>query len=194
MVKIGVLSLQGDFEEHLRVLDKLGLEGVEVRKCEDLLGVEGLILPGGESTTISKLLDSTGLRGLIETRVASGLKLMGTCAGLILLSRSVRGDGRVKTFGFLDITVERNAYGSQVHSFYGPVRFVWKGKEEVRKSVFIRAPKILSVGEGVEVLAFGPGGEVVMVRNDFALGLTFHPELTDDTEVHEYFVEMIRSG
>ena len=190
MPLIGVLALQGDFAEHVGVLRRIGAEACEVRTPQDLNGVSGLIIPGGESTTISKLMDEWGLRGPLTRLAASGAPVWGTCAGLILLAENVT-DGTVPTLGLLDVDVQRNAYGRQVDSFETEVPFPALGWDAV-KAVFIRAPIITRVGAAVAVLARLPNGEAIAVKQRNILGSTFHPELTSDTRFHSYFAGLAK--
>jgi 5'-phosphate synthase pdxT subunit len=186
-VKAGVLALQGAFREHREVLDALGVEAVEVRAPEDLGALDALILPGGESTTMSLLLDTSGLREPIADRLADGMPALGTCAGMILLAREVV-DGRPdqRSFGAIDVSVRRNAYGRQRDSFEaalavdGLVGGPFPG-------VFIRAPRLESLGEGVEVRATHEGYPV-LVREGPVWVASFHPELSGDLRVHELFL------
>lgn len=188
---IGVLALQGDFAAHQRALERLGVSTRQVRKPEDLEGLSGLILPGGESTTLLKLLESSGLREAIVAFHGRGYPLFGTCAGLILLSRQVLGPEQ-PSLGLIDVTTIRNAYGRQKESFEttGEARF---GEETPLPMVFIRAPRIVRLGEGVTPLAFCRE-ECVMARQDKVLVAAFHPEMTEDPRVHRYFLEMTNGG
>ncbi len=172
-MKIGILNIQGSVAEHLEALRKLDVEAVLVKKPEDLRGLDGLILPGGESTTIGKLMDFAGLKKEIKQSVKSEMAIWGTCAGAILMAQ----------LGLINIEVERNAYGGQQESFETDVDFEGKNIP----AVFIRAPKILQVGGDCEVLAKYED-DVVAVREGKMLATTFHPELTDDLTVHRYFV------
>jgi 5'-phosphate synthase pdxT subunit len=176
---IGVLALQGDFAEHMAALKRLGVDAREVRTPGDLHDLSGLIIPGGESTTISKLLDRWGLREPIVRFALDGRALWGTCAGLILIAKRVT-DGTVRSMGLLDIDVQRNAYGSQLDSFETDVAIPAFGASPMR-TIFIRAPVITRVGPSVEVLASLPDGTPIAVRNGNILGSSFHPELTQDT-------------
>ncbi|MGA0788873.1 MAG: pyridoxal 5'-phosphate synthase glutaminase subunit PdxT [Ilumatobacteraceae bacterium] len=185
---VGVLALQGAFSNHLSILATLGVEGRAVRLPVDLEGVDGLVLPGGESTTMSMLLDSSGLREPIAELLERGLPVLGTCAGLILLSRRVR-DGRAdqRGFGVLDVETTRNAYGRQNESFESTVDLRAQGSIP---GIFIRAPRIVEVGPGVEVLGT-LHGEPVLVRDGGAIGCAFHPELSGDTTVHRLLIDQI---
>ena len=184
--KVGILAVQGDFEAHGVVLAKLGVEHVFVRTSGDLAGVDALILPGGESTTQLKFLTEEGLEKAIREFSARGGAFFGTCAGAILLAREVRNPPQ-PSLGLADLVVTRNAYGRQVASEVraGASRL----KPEPLEMVFIRAPIIEQVGPGVEVLAESEG-RPVLVRQGRVLAATFHPELTEDTTVHEYFLRM----
>lgn len=187
---IGVLDLQGDVREHVAALDELGARSRLVKRPEDLDGLDGLILPGGESTTLSMLLESTGLFDAIAARVGAGdLPVFGTCAGLILVAREVL-DGRPdqRVFGVLDAVVRRNGYGRQRQSFEADVA-LGSGEGPALPTVFIRAPFVISVGGDVEVLA-ELDGVPVLVRQGAVLACSFHPELTTDRRVHRLFVEM----
>ena len=186
---VGVLALQGAFASHVRALTELDVPTREVRTPEHLDGVDALVIPGGESTTISKLLVSTGLHAPISERLATGLPVFGTCAGMILLADDVL-DGRPDQIGFgvLDIAVRRNGYGRQVDSFETDVAV--DGLDEPFHAVFIRAPKVESVGSDVEILA-AHDGVPVLVRRDRVLAASFHPELTDDTRLHQLFLTLV---
>ncbi len=189
---VGVLALQGDFYEHLRMLKELGVEAREVRNQDDLAKVGRLIIPGGESTTIDQLLAKTGLDRAIQARVADrrggGLPVYGTCAGAILMAKRVGNAGGVKGLGLMDMVVERNAYGRQAESFEAELDVKGIGKV---KAVFIRAPVIQSVGKGVEVLAKFEG-KPVLVRQGNLLAGTFHPEIEGERAVHRLFVGLGR--
>lgn len=188
-LKIAVLALQGDFREHRKMLDKLGVESFEVRQASDWQKEkDGLILPGGESTTMLKLLNELGLMEMIKNDLQNGLPVYGTCAGLILLSSVVVGEERER-FATMNITTRRNAYGRQLGSFYTE-DFV-KGIDHKVPMTFIRAPYIESVGEGVEVLA-SVDGHIVAARQGVQLATSFHPELNEDTSVHQLFLDMIK--
>jgi 5'-phosphate synthase pdxT subunit len=178
-VRIGVLALQGNFREHIATLAGLGVEAVEVRKPEHLEGLDGLVVPGGESTTIGRLI---GLYSFEEPLRKFPGAMFGTCAGMILMAR----DGLI---GHVDIGVERNAYGRQVASF--EANFPLEDEERPLPGVFIRAPRVSDVGEGVEVLA-ELDGDPVLLRQGRFLVASFHPELTDDTRVHRRFLDLVR--
>ena len=196
MHKVGVLALQGASQRHAEALSALGAHPVEVRTPEDLSGVEGLVLPGGESTTMSRLLDLSGLFEPLAERLRGGMPAFGTCAGLILLAGEVL-DGRPdqRSFGVLDVAVRRNAFGRQVDSFEADVDV--DGLAGGRfPAVFIRAPVVERVGEGVEVLASIPGvpgpegltSRPVLCRQGPVLAAAFHPELSDDLRLHKLFL------
>jgi 5'-phosphate synthase pdxT subunit len=179
-VKIGVLALQGNFREHAAMLRRLGAEAVEVRKPEQLEGLDGLVVPGGESTTFMRLMR---LYGLEEAIRRFEQPILGTCAGLIVLDRD--------HLGLVDVEVARNAYGRQVSSFEADLDLA--GEDKPLRGVFIRAPRVTAAGEGVEVLA-DLDGEPVLLRQGRFLVATFHPELTDDTRVHELFLDSVREA
>jgi 5'-phosphate synthase pdxT subunit len=190
---IGVLSLQGDFREHLLTLEALSAATVRVRKPSDLVGISGLIIPGGESTVIDKLSKIYNLRDPIQSLIAKGLPTFGTCAGLIMLANQLEDATETQeTFGGLDVVVQRNAFGSQANSFEAKINF--KGIAEPVAAAFIRAPIVLKVGANVEELASLPNGEIVAVREGNVLGISFHPEVCDETRVHAYFVEMCKTA
>lgn len=180
---IGVLALQGDFEAHQTALSKIQVSGVQVRKPEQLNSIDGLIIPGGESTTLIKLMNAYEFIEPLKHFHASGKAIFGTCAGSILLARQIEGTAQF-SFGFIDMTVIRNGYGRQVQSFEADF-FVKTWKEPVH-GVFIRAPRIVNTGDDVDVLA-RYDEDPVAVRTDRILVTTFHPELTGDTRWHEYF-------
>jgi 5'-phosphate synthase pdxT subunit len=188
-LSVGVLALQGNFDRHAGVISGLGHESRLVRTKDELDDIDALVLPGGESTTLQKLLDDFGLRDPLRSLYERKLPIMGTCAGLILVSREVTGRPEIRPLGFLDVTVERNAYGRQRESFEARIQVRHGENPDDRLGVFIRAPRIVRTGESVEVLATYRD-EPVMVRQDHALGLTFHPELTDDPSFHQYFLDM----
>ncbi|HNQ01969.1 MAG TPA: pyridoxal 5'-phosphate synthase glutaminase subunit PdxT [Syntrophales bacterium] len=187
-MKVGVLALQGAFREHVRMLRALGVEAVEIRLPAGLDEVDGLILPGGESTTMRKLMAEYGLVGPIREFAASGKPVFGTCAGLIVMADRLSGR-RQELLNLIDIDVERNAYGRQVDSREADISGDALGPEPFH-AVFIRAPQILSTGPGVEPLA-RYRGQVVLARQKNILVATFHPELTGDTRIHELFLRML---
>ena len=191
-MKIGVLALQGDFSRHAAALTRCGAEPVEIRKPEQLADVDGLIMPGGESTTLLKLIHEGGFVPALEAFHQAGKPIFGTCAGLILLARDVENP-RQFSLGLIDVGVERNAYGRQRESFEATGTATLNGQDAPVEMVFIRAPRIRRVGPGVETLA-RHGGEAVMARQGPVLVATFHPELTDDATVHAYFCEMVKTA
>ena len=186
MTTIGVLALQGDFEAHAKVLRDLGARVVEVRRVAELDGLDGLVIPGGESTTLLNLMEDEPWFAALRRFHDGGGTLMGTCAGAILLSREVTGPAQ-RSLGLLDATIARNAYGRQVDSFETVLDAPACGG--TLRAVFIRAPRFTRVGPKVEVLA-ASSGEPVLVREGRVLALTFHPELTPDTKVHALFLSM----
>ena len=188
-MKVGVLALQGATVPHHEVLQALGADAVDVRRPDDLAAVDAVILPGGESTTMSFLLDSSGLRGPLGERLRDGLPALGTCAGMILLAKEVL-DGRADqaSLGAIDITVRRNAFGRQRESFEADL--LVEGMTDPFHALFIRAPAVERVGDGVEVLA-SVGERPVLCRQGPVLVTSFHPELSDDLRVHQLFLEGI---
>ncbi len=187
--KIGVLALQGDFQEHLQVLERLKAEGREVRLPRELEGLDAIIIPGGESTTISRLMADFALLEPLRKLVGEGLPLLGTCAGLILMARKAT-DLALETLRVMDIEVKRNAFGRQVDSFETELAIPALG-EAPFPAVFIRAPIIERVGPGVEVLARLPEGWPVAIRQKNLLACAFHPELSRDLRLHAYFLNML---
>lgn len=185
-LKIGILAVQGDFAAHAAMLTQLGAQTVEVRTPEDLRGCDGLILPGGESTTQLQFLQEEGLYDAIKKFDAESGAIFGTCAGAILLANEVLNPKQA-SLGLIDMTVLRNAYGRQIASdvFFGPCKL----KKEPMEMVFIRGPIIDRVGPDIEVLA-EHAGKPVLIRKDHILAAAFHPELTDDTTIHEYFLKI----
>jgi len=182
---VGVLSLQGAVEEHLRMIKRCGFEGVKVKTVGDLEKVDRLIIPGGESTTIGKLAKIYGLDKEISKRGKEGMPIFGSCAGMILLANKVVGNEQIR-FKLIDIEVERNAFGRQVDSFEVDLNIeIFTGKPF--RAVFIRAPYIKKIGKGVNILAKFKG-KIVMARQKNILVSSFHPELTDDLRVHKYFL------
>lgn len=186
--RIGVLALQGAFAEHCRALEALGCTACEVRRVEELEDLDGLIIPGGESTTIGSLLVKWGLMEALKEKIIAGLPVYGTCAGLILLAKEIAGSAQPR-LGVMDIQVLRNGYGRQVDSFEADLDIAVLGPEPF-VGVFIRAPIIQEVGPGVEVLAEWEGYPV-LVRQGKLLASTFHPELTNDLRLHRYFLQMV---
>ena len=185
--RVGVLSLQGDFREHLTTLADLGAEGIEVRTPDHLDASDALIIPGGESTTIGKLAVRFGLMEPLRHRIHSGMPVYGTCAGMILLARQVT-EGEQPLIGALDVVIERNAFGRQNESFEEELDI--DGLEDPFRAVFIRAPWVVKVGEGVEVLA-AVEEHPVMVRQGHILASSFHPELTGDHRLHQMLLEQV---
>ena len=195
---IGVLALQGDVREHLRALESCGAGALTVRRAAELERVDGLIIPGGESTTMWKLADAFDLLEPLRKRVEGGMPAYGSCAGMIMLADRVRdgADGQ-QTIGGIDLDVRRNAFGRQVDSFESDVRIDGTGDAPYH-AVFIRAPWVEAVGGAVTVLGrveAGPAaGRIVAVRQDRLLATSFHPELTGDTRVHQLFVDMVKGN
>jgi len=189
-VKIGVLALQGAVDRHARALAAAGAEPLAVRTAAALADVDALVLPGGESTTMSMLLESSGLFEAVAERLATGMPALGTCAGMILLGREIIG-GRAdqRSFGVLDISVRRNAFGRQRDSFETDLAVIGLGPDDgsTLRAVFIRAPVVERVGPDVEVLA-SVDGDPVLVRQGAVLAAAFHPELGDDLRIHQTFV------
>lgn len=188
-MKIGVLALQGAFREHCLMLARCGVEAVEIRRPEEIDQVAGMIIPGGESTTIGKLMVEWGLMDKIKQRAAEGMAIYGTCAGMILLSKNIVGSDQPR-LGLMDTVVQRNAFGRQRESFEAALYVAEFGEEPVQ-AVFIRAPFIESAGPGVNVMA-EVNGKVVIARQGKMLVTAFHPELTHDDRIHKYFIAMIK--
>ena len=187
-MRVGVFALQGDVREHLQLLTTLGVESIEVRNAKQLASCDGLIIPGGESTTISKLIDIFGLRDDLLAYIAQGNPVYGTCAGMIMLATEVLDEASgQQSLKAMDISVRRNAFGSQLDSFEASVEFAGSPVEVA----FIRAPIVERVGENVQVLSKLSTGAIVAVREGNLLATSFHPELTGDSAVHEYFLGMI---
>lgn len=190
MLKIGVLAMQGDFREHALMLRQVGAEPVEVRTPEDLNQLAGIIMPGGESTAISRVAKATGLFEPLR-EFCTTYPAWGTCAGAILLAREIEGEA--PHLGLMDIRIARNAFGRQIDSFVAPL--IVKGLIGAPlEAVFIRAPIIASAGQGVDVLATLEDGRIVAARQGHLLATSFHPELTPDTRLHEYFLDMVRGA
>ena len=187
-MNVGVLALQGDFREHLAALAECGVNATPVKTAEEIKSIDALVIPGGESTTISKLAKSFDLFDLIKSRIASGLPTYGSCAGMIMVAKSIKDSASgQETFGGINIEVERNAFGRQVDSFEEDLEF--KGLTGPKfRAVFIRAPWVAKLGEGVEVLS-EIDGHAVAVRQGKVLATSFHPELTSDNRIHRYFIE-----
>jgi pyridoxal 5'-phosphate synthase pdxT subunit len=190
---VGVLALQGDVVEHVRALRESGAEPVTVRRPDELDRVDGLIIPGGESTTIWKLIDIFGLADQLRKRIADGMPVFGSCAGMIMLADRLPDPASgQETLGGIDMTVRRNAFGRQVDSFERELDIAGIDGPPF-PAVFIRAPWVEEVGPGVEILATDPGASrIVAVRQGRALATSFHPELTADWRIHEMFVDMVR--
>ena len=190
--RVGVLALQGDVREHVRVLTDLGAEVTTVRRPAELAEVDGLVLPGGESSVIDKLARAFGMREPVRDAIAGGLPVYGTCAGLILLAdRITDGIAGQQTFGGLDVTVRRNAFGSQVDSFEVDLEVPVLDAPPVH-AVFIRAPLVEQAGDQVERLATLDDGRIVAVRQGHLLGTSFHPEVTGEHRFHALFLDMVR--
>ena len=186
-MKIGVLALQGDFKEHLEMLKKCEIDAVEVRLKEDLAKVDGLIIPGGESTTIGNLMSKSGIDNEIIKKYNQGMPIYGTCAGAILLAKEIEGSIQPR-LGLLDIKITRNSYGRQQDSFEACIDLRNIGKVD---GVFIRAPAIKNISKNVDVLGRYENNPVLVQQNN-VLASTFHTELTDDIKLHKYFVQMVR--
>ncbi len=191
-MKIGVLALQGDFALHTEALERCGAEPVLVRKPEELADLDGLVIPGGESTTLLRLMDAWNFVPAIEKFHAAGKPIFGTCAGLILLARDVSSPSQF-SLGLIDVGVERNAYGRQRESFEARATATLGGTPAQIELVFIRAPRIRRVGPGVQTLVTH-AGDPVMAQQGTVLVAAFHPELTADLTVHRYFCELVRSA
>lgn len=190
-MRVGVFALQGDVREHLQILERLGVETLEVRSADSLRQVDGLVFPGGESTTMSKLIDTFEMRSPLEDFVASGKPVFGTCAGMIMLATEVLDSAAgQQSLAAMDISVRRNAFGTQLDSFESEITFAGENAQVA----FIRAPIVERVGENVEILSRLDDGRIVAVRQGSLLATSFHPELTGDTTVHQYFVDMVSSS
>ena len=189
-MKIGVLAAQGAFIEHIAVLNKLGVEAIPVRLPGQLSGLDGLIIPGGESTSISNLIDAFGLRDEIKRLAENGLPVFGTCAGMIMLASEITDGNKATPLGLMKISVRRNAFGRQVDSFEADLSIPALGSDPF-PGVFIRAPFITGVNNDVEVLASLSDGTIVAARQEKLLVSAFHPELTEDIRFHRYFLDII---
>jgi pyridoxal 5'-phosphate synthase pdxT subunit len=188
-LKIGVLTLQGGFDKHIESLIKLGAEPVKVREAKELESIDGLIIPGGESTTIIRLLKNFGIYDILCKKISDGLPVFGTCAGMILLSSGISSHSGQETLNLMNYKVSRNDYGRQIDSFDAELQI--KGLDESSvPAVFIRAPRITEISDSVEILSEYEGSPV-MVREKNMLAASFHPELTNDTRVHSLFLSMI---
>lgn len=188
-MKIGVLALQGDFIEHIDILEGLGVKAIPVRKPDELIGLDGLIIPGGESTTMLNLMRSFNLFEPLRELAQAGLPVMGTCAGMVLLSKKV-SNFDIATLTLMDIEVKRNAFGRQFDSFETELVMTFLGNKSF-PAIFIRAPLIENTGPDVEILCRLPEGAIVAVRQGKLLALAFHPELSSDTRLHRYFLEIV---
>ena len=192
-MKIGVLSLQGDYQNHINRLRELSIDSKKVRYPNDLDLLDALIIPGGESTTMSNLIDKQGLYEVINNFISTK-PVYGTCAGLILLSSIIKNNNQlkknIKSFKVLDMEIERNGWGRQINSFIKEIKI--KPFKKKYKAIFIRAPKIKSLNKDIEVLSQF-SNTPVMIKKGHILGTTFHPELTEDKRIHEYFINMIKS-
>lgn len=188
-MRIGILALQGAFLEHKNILDILGVENIYVKTKQDLENIDGIILPGGESTAMGKLLRDFDILNILKEKVERGFPVFGTCSGMILLAKELVND-ETKHLSIMNISVKRNAYGRQLGSFKTHENF--KGIDEKLEMTFIRAPYVEKVGEGVEVLA-KVDDKIVAVREKNMLAISFHPELTKDLSVHKYFLRMVKS-
>lgn len=190
VIIVGVLALQGDFLEHILTLKKLNVQTEEVRLPKDLENIDAIIIPGGESTTIARLLDVCKLREPLREKIIGGMPVWGTCAGMILLAKKLLQD-RPATLEVMDIVVDRNAYGRQIDSFETEIKIKELGEEPLR-ATFIRAPKIVEAGQGVEILARDESGEIIAVRQKNMMATAFHPELSNDVRMHEFFIGSIK--
>jgi 5'-phosphate synthase pdxT subunit len=192
--RVGVLAIQGDVREHVRVLTDLGADAIPVRRPEELDRVDGLVVPGGESSVIDKLSRAFGMQHPVREAVAQGMPVFGTCAGLILLAdRITDAIAGQQSFGGLDVTVRRNAFGSQVDSFETDLDVPLLGAPPVH-AVFIRAPLVEQTGPDVETLAALDDGRIVAVRQGALMGTSFHPEVTGETRFHALFLDMVRAA
>lgn len=189
-MKVGVLALQGDVREHIESLLTCDVEAIAVRRASEIESIDALVLPGGESTTIAQLADVFGIFELIKNKISNGMPVYGSCAGMILLADQILDakEGQ-KSFGGLDITVRRNAFGRQVDSFESDIAFN-DGSDQLIRAVFIRAPWVEKVSESVQVLA-SIDSHPVAVRSKTALATSFHPEITGDNRIHRYFIEQV---
>ena len=192
MPRVGILAIQGDFLEHQAVLARLGVDAPEIRLPHQLDAVDGLIIPGGESTTIAQLIDIYGFRSVLREKVAEGMPVWGTCAGMIVLASRLT-DHRPEPLGLMDIVVTRNAFGRQIDSFETDIEVDGLSGPPYR-AVFIRAPVVREMGKDVTVLASLEDGRPVAVQQDRMLATAFHPELTDDPRVHDLFVGIVEGA
>lgn len=191
MRRIGVLALQGAFKEHIDIVKALGHEAIEIRKSDQLNDLDGIILPGGESTAMGKLLKDFDIKETLIEKINNGLSVWGTCAGMILLAKALDSD-EAPHLKVMDIKVRRNAYGSQLHSF-STAEVIKEISDKEIPMVFIRAPYIVDIGEKVKVL-HRVDGNIVAARQDNILVTSFHPELTEDRTCHGYFIDMINQS
>jgi 5'-phosphate synthase pdxT subunit len=193
VARIGVIALQGDVSEHVSAMQRALLgrgEVIEVRKAGLIPGCSGLVLPGGESTTISRQLANSGMTEELKAAAKAGVPILATCAGLVLVSKDIGGDAKVEPLGLMDVKIDRNAFGPQRESFEADLQV--EGFEKPYRAIFIRAPAISRAGEGVQVLA-RVGEAIVAARQKNLLALAFHPELTDDTRFHQIFLKMLEA-
>ena len=191
MAPIGVLAIQGDFLEHRNMLDSIGIESVEVRLPEQLENIDGLIIPGGESTTIVQLIDIYEMRQPLVEKVRKGLAVWGTCAGMIVIAKHLK-DKRPNPLGLMDIEVSRNAFGRQIDSFETNLDINGMDGPPMH-AIFIRAPLVTEIGNGVEILAEVDQGKPVAVKQNRILATSFHPELTEDPRMHAMFANIAHS-
>ena len=192
MTKVGILAIQGDFLEHRQMLGSIGVETADIRLPQQLDDIDGLIIPGGESTTIGQLIDIYGFRPVLKDRGCNGMPVWGTCAGMIVMADRLV-DRRPEPLGLMDIEVSRNAFGRQLDSFEADLQVKSVDGAPFR-GVFIRAPVVTEVGDQVEVLARLDDGRPVAVRQDRLLATAFHPELTPDSRLHELFVRIVEGS
>ena len=192
-IRVGVLALQGDVREHLNILHQLSVDASQVRTLEQLDAIDGLIIPGGESSVIDKLSRLFGIRDLLREKISQGFPVFGTCAGMILLADHIEGAIRdQQSFGGIAMTVQRNAYGSQTESFETMVELPTLSPHPIRVA-FIRAPSVVTTSAEVEILGTLPDASVVAVQQGNLLATSFHPEITGDTTVHSHFISMIEA-
>ena len=189
MIVIGILNLQGAFNKHRKILNQIGVENIYVNKAAELKHCSGLIIPGGESTTLSKLIDKENLFNSIKD-FSIKFPIFGTCAGLILMAKT-NNDNRIKSLNLIDVEVSRNAYGRQIDSFINNIKLNLEKKIISTKAIFIRAPKIDKVGKNVTILSSYKGNPI-FVQHGHHFASTFHPELTEDKTIHEFFVSKVR--
>jgi 5'-phosphate synthase pdxT subunit len=188
-MKVGVLALQGTFVEHIEILQQLGVEASPIRLPHELNNLDALIIPGGESTTMLRLMESFGLIRTMKEKALDGLAIWGTCAGMVLLAKGI-SNYEMETLGLMDMKIRRNAFGSQLDSFEVDLEIPAVGKDSYH-AVFIRAPVIEETGPGVKILSHLPDGPIVAVRQNRLLACAFHPEFTDDLRFHNYFLDMV---